>query len=230
MMDKHFFQSLSPAKVVEFNPEIDIMAEINLSPDNPELTPNVVADTATFSKFIDQKLQENNSRYLVGGYGERREIYRRSTLFDDNVGAPQKDEPRNIHLGVDIWAAAGTPVYLPLEGNIHSFAYNGAFGDYGATIIVEHEFYGNHFFTLYGHLSKQDLIGIQPGEHVEKGSVIGHFGKPEDNGDWPPHLHFQVIRNIGDMKGDYPGVCKTSEKESYLENCPDPRWLMVWKW
>ena len=45
---------------------------------------------------------------------------------------------------------------------------------------------------------------------------------PLENGHWPPHLHFQLIRELGDWSGDYPGVCKYSEKEKYLANSPDP--------
>jgi hypothetical protein len=48
-----------------------------------------------------------------------------------------------------------------------------------------------------------------------------------ENARWPPHLHFQIVIDmeipiaIG-KKGDYPGVCKLSEKEKYLNNCLDP--------
>lgn len=52
--------------------------------------------------------------------------------------------------------------------------------------------------------------------------MIGHFGEPAENGDWPPHLHFQVIHDMEFKKGDYPGVCSISERERYLKNCPDP--------
>jgi hypothetical protein len=45
---------------------------------------------------------------------------------------------------------------------------------------------------------------------------------PQENGQWPPHLHFQVIIDMEFKKGDYPGVCKLNEKEKYLRNCPNP--------
>jgi hypothetical protein len=57
---------------------------------------------------------------------------------------------------------------------------------------------------------------------IKKGALLAHFGEPHENGHWPPHLHFQLIRNIGLAKGDYPGVCRFSEREKYLSNCPDP--------
>jgi hypothetical protein len=47
-----------------------------------------------------------------------------------------------------------------------------------------------------------------------------------ENGHWPPHLHFQLIIDMGKAKGDYPGVCKYSEREKYLDNCPDPGFIL----
>lgn len=110
----------------------------------------------------------------------------------------------------------------PLDGIVHSFAFNNRFGDYGATIILSHLLNGVSFYTLYGHLSLNSIKNIQEGDRIEKGDVFGEFGIPSENGSWPPHLHFQIISNIGEWKGDYPGVCKFSEKEKWLANSPDP--------
>ena len=63
---------------------------------------------------------------------------------------------------------------------------------------------------------------MEGGKRIEKGEIIGEFGTPLENGQWPPHLHFQLIEDLQGWTGDYPGVCKYSEKELYLENCPDP--------
>ncbi|MFX8308891.1 hypothetical protein ABTL21_19960, partial [Acinetobacter baumannii] len=70
--------------------------------------------------------------------------------------------------------------------------------------------------TLYGHLALQDLTGIEEGDKIEVGQSFAHFGDLLENGHWPPHLHFQVIMDMEQMKGDYPGVCKQSEAEKYL--------------
>lgn len=102
----------------------------------------------------------------------------------------------------------------PLDGIVHSFAFNNRFGDYGATIILSHLLNGVSFYTLYGHLSLNSIKNIQEGDRIEKGDVFGEFGIPSENGSWPPHLHFQIISNIGEWKGDYPGVCKFSEKKN----------------
>jgi hypothetical protein len=61
---------------------------------------------------------------------------------------------------------------------------------------------------------------------VIRGEEIGHFGLPEENGNWPPHLHFQIIFEMGLYTGDYPGVCRYSEKEKWLANSPDPEVIL----
>jgi very-short-patch-repair endonuclease len=128
---------------------------------------------------------------------------------------------RSLHLGIDIWGKPYTKVMAPLNGIVHSFAFNNAFGDYGATIILTHNLDGESFHTLYGHLSLNSIKNIQEGDLVKMGDVIAEFGIPFENGQWPPHLHFQIIKDMQGMKGDYPGVCAFSEREMYLANCPD---------
>ena len=75
----------------------------------------------------------NNAKVAYGGYLETRSIYQRSTYF--NQENPETE--RNIHLGVDLWIEAGTPIYAPLEGTLHSFKNNTNYGDYGPTIILK---------------------------------------------------------------------------------------------
>ena len=183
---------------------------------NKALTEVLLNDTAAFSAYITQTLQKEGAAYGIGGYAEHRTIYSRSAVFD---GA---DEPRRLHLGTDIWAPAGTPVFAPLQAAIHSFAFNDAFGDYGATLILQHELDGLVFYTLYGHLGLASIQNLREEDAVEQGSGIGTFGAPHENGQWPPHLHFQIILDLQGRKGDYPGVCRFSEREIYLANSPDP--------
>jgi len=81
---------------------------------------------------------------------------------------------------------------------------------------------GIAFHTLYGHVSLKDLAPLQEGKYISRGELLAHFGEPHENGDWPPHLHFQIIEDMELKKGDYPGVCSKPELEKYLNNCPDP--------
>jgi peptidoglycan LD-endopeptidase LytH len=205
--------------VVKFNKALDQLYPFNFTASNKELTDADIADTAKFSGYVEEVLSKNNCVYGIGGYGEDRVLYRRSGMFNET-------EPRTIHLGVDIWGPAGTEVFAPLGGMVHSFAFNKAFGDYGATIILLHQIDTVSFYTLYGHMSLNDIAILQEGNYINRGQKIGHFGVPAENGDWPPHLHFQVIQDIDLKVGDYPGVCRASEKEAYLANCPDPNLIL----
>ena len=84
---------------------------------------------------MEAYLHENKAGVAFGGYNEVRKLYKRSELF---AGGRDEDSHRNIHLGLDLWAPAGTSVMAVLEGRVHSFRNNAAFGDYGPTIILEH--------------------------------------------------------------------------------------------
>ena len=161
---------------------------------------------------------ERNCRYACGGYAELRQVYSRSAHFD----VAGTGEPRRLHLGLDVWGEGGTPVYAPLGGLLHSFGFNNHDGDYGATIILSHSLDGLSFYTLYGHLSLDDIAELRPGAYYTSGELVGHFGGPKENGNWPPHLHFQLIADIGLYHGDYPGVCRQSEAAYWLGNSPDP--------
>jgi murein DD-endopeptidase MepM/ murein hydrolase activator NlpD len=156
----------------------------------------------------------------AGGYGEDRSIYTQD-LF-----APKGEEPRTVHLGLDIFAAAGAEVFAPAAGRIHSVRDNANPGDYGPTLILEHTTNGGAFHTLYGHLSRASIEGLAVGRAFAAGERIAKLGRREENGGWPPHLHFQIILDIGDAFGDYPGVCRRSEQDRWLALCPDPRPLL----
>jgi murein DD-endopeptidase MepM/ murein hydrolase activator NlpD len=134
------------ARVVPFVPGKDKLLLLDFTAANTQLSPALVGDTASFSKYINHRLQLAGALYGIGGYGENRVLYQRSNLFAQDV------EPRSVHLGIDIWGNAGTPVFAPLGGMVHSFAFNNYFGDYGATIILQHQLNGFEFHTLYGHL------------------------------------------------------------------------------
>lgn len=202
--------------VVIFNPNEERLLLMDFTSNNISLSEAVFTDTTSFSTYIKKELQRAEAIYGIGGYAEHRVIYQRSQVFDTDA------EPRRLHLGMDIWGKPNTRVMAPMDGLVHSFAFNNAFGDYGATIILSHRLNGISFYTLYGHLSLASIKNLRVGERIMKGDVFAAFGIPQENGQWPPHLHFQVIKNMQGMEGDYPGVCKYSEKEHYLENCPDP--------
>jgi peptidoglycan LD-endopeptidase LytH len=207
-------------KVVDFNSETDRLFPFDFTAANTELNTDDIADTAKFSAWVSKKLNGTDSKYGIGGYMEHRTLYARSKLFNTD------DEPRRLHLGIDIWADAGTPVYAPLAGNIHSFRDNNNHGDYGPTIILQHNLDGLELYSLYGHLSRRNLEGLAVGGKIEKGKKLGSFGNQDENGHWPPHLHFQLMFDMEGCVGDYPGVAKFSEKDKWLKNIPDPNLIL----
>ena len=205
--------------VLQFNPRKDKLVPLDFTANNTDLRADILEDTAQFSAYVAFQLKKARGNIGIGGYGEYREVYSRSALF--NASSPAR-EPRRLHLGTDLWAPAATSVFAPLGGMIHSFAFNNRLGDYGATLILLHQLDGIPFYTLYGHISLKDIASLQEGQYVIRAQEIAHIGEPHENGHWPPHLHFQIMFDMGVYKGDYPGVCSWSERDKYLDNCPDP--------
>lgn len=208
--------------IVPFDPVHEEVLELDLSETNTALTSAIFDDTDLFTAFIIGALEKENARYGVGGYLENRKVYARSRVFD---AATTGEEARTLHLGIDIWGKAGTEVMAPLAGKVHSTGNHPEYGNYGATIILQHALEGVTFYTLFGHLSFADLA-IQPGQELQAGEIFAHFGAPEENGHWPPHLHLQVIADLEGFSGDYPGVCAPSKMEHYRSNCPHPGLLL----
>jgi murein DD-endopeptidase MepM/ murein hydrolase activator NlpD len=205
--------------VVFFDIAKDKLLLLDFTANNNELPVEILSDTKRFTAWVNEKRQSANARYGIGGYAEYRTVYNISRVFDSPWPG---EEPRRLHLGTDIWGKPHTAVMAPLNGIVHSFAFNNRYGDYGVTIILSHYLEGISFYTLYGHLSLHSIKNMQEGDRIEKGDLFAEFGIPAENGSWPPHLHFQIIKDMGEWKGDYPGVCKYAEKEKWLTNSPDP--------
>ncbi|WP_461040922.1 peptidoglycan DD-metalloendopeptidase family protein [Spirosoma harenae] len=190
---------------------------LDFSATNPDLLTLDLTDTAMFTNYVFGKLSAAGAKVGVGGYNEHRIIYRRSAHFNTS-----DEEPREIHLGIDFWAKAGTPVFAPMDATVHSFQDNANFGDYGPTIILEHPQSDFARYSLYGHLTRQSLEGLYEGKIVNAGEPIGAIGPYPENGDWPPHLHFQLMNNLLGRKGDFPGVCSVNDRAKFLAICPNP--------
>ncbi|MCB0584209.1 MAG: peptidoglycan DD-metalloendopeptidase family protein, partial [Phaeodactylibacter sp.] len=118
---------------------------------------------------------------------------------------------------------AGTPVFAPCDGKVHSFADNAQERDYGPAIILEHDPEdGPRFYTLYGHLNRACLEKLEVGIPVQRGKQIAAFGEVEENGNWPPHLHFQVMLDTLGKEGDFPGVGFPEQWPIWKSICPNP--------
>ena len=214
-------KALPPTTVIDSNIDFSKYISLDLSVTNQELVAFKPENAAQFEQFISDYLKKNDAEVAFGGYIEGRTLYQRSTIFK-NDSIPE----RNIHIGLDLWTKANTAVLAPLDGKVHSFKNNIGLGDYGPTIILEHEVENEKFYTLYGHLSLESIENLSVGTFFSKGEKIGSLGDSAINGDYAPHVHFQIIKNIQAYSGDYPGVCNTNDLNFYIENCPDPNLLL----
>ena len=227
MTPKAFFQciaDISRQSLYVLEPSIpkSEYVAVDLSVTNDALNSVDVSSSETLETYINQHIHKNNAKVAYGGYLETRNIYSRSPYFKD----ANPETERNIHLGLDLWIAAETPIYTPLDAEVHSFKNNTNFGDYGPTIILKHAINTIEFYTLYGHLSLASITDLKVGQVFKQGDQIGTLGDASVNGDYPPHLHFQIIKDMQDFVGDYPGVCSKVDLEFYRENCVDPELLL----
>ncbi|HEV8389522.1 MAG TPA: phosphotransferase, partial [Dongiaceae bacterium] len=125
----------------------------------------------------------------IGPWGEERPVY--SSDAFRSVFAP--DHRRSLHLGLDLFAPAGSNVRTPLDGVVVDLFETDVPLDYGHAVLLKHEPDGLVFYSLWGHLSAQTVRDRRVGERLKAGDVIGQLGGTHENGNWQPHVHIQLI-------------------------------------
>ncbi|MGG6231798.1 peptidoglycan DD-metalloendopeptidase family protein [Tenacibaculum sp. SDUM215027] len=213
--------SQKPLHVVDTSIALNEYIPISIAASNKELTFDV-SSSKEWKEYLSVFLSKHQKTVAFGGYLEVRDIYSRSEHFNKL----SEEDQRNIHLGIDLWCDTGTDILAALEGEVHSFKNNTNYGDYGPTIILKHKIRGKEFFSLYGHLSLESINTLKVGTKVSQGQKIGALGDSSVNGDYAPHLHFQLIIDIEDYYGDYPGVSSKKTLDFYKQNCPNPNLLL----
>ncbi len=159
-----------------------------------------VRDAERFNAAVFDRMRDLGMRIGVGRYDEPRLVYSAGQFASGDA------ERRTVHLGIDLFMAVGEPIYAALDGVVHSFRDNDLPLDYGPTIILEHNVDDLRFWTLYGHLDRESLERLRVGQTIKRGEQIARIGSLEVNGGWPPHLHIQIITDMLDLAGDFPGV------------------------
>lgn len=210
---------LSPVVEADFARDAVVL---DLSVGSPAIAnPRDLADVQGLIGTIASALAEAGKTIGIGRYDEPRLLYTTDAFrTEGNDGT----EWRTVHIGLDLFLPPGTPVQAPLGATVHSFRDNAARGDYGPTIILRHTVDAGRltFFTLYGHLDRDSLAWLRPGVSVAPGTVIGRIGDAEVNGGWPPHLHFQIVTDLLDLDGDFPGVARAAQRQVWKGLSPDP--------
>ncbi len=169
--------------------------------------------------LIDGAIGEADASFGFGRYAEPRALYN-----NENFGDPeQASGHRTVHLGIDIFCPADTPVFTPLDARVELLANNNRELDYGPMLVLRHTTdAGEPFFTLYGHLSSSCLDSLEVGQELKAGDQIAQVGRPPENGNWPPHLHLQLILDLLDLDADFPGVATASQQELWCALSPSP--------
>ncbi len=212
-------------KLVEADLVNDKKIVLDLSVGSLELgnNPNF-EDAGKFEVLVDRMMEDAGVDISIGKYNEFRPIYTSDAFTITSNNGPQW---RTLHVGVDVFMKAGTAVYAPLAGIVHSFNNNAADRDYGPAIILEHEVSSElTFYTLYGHLSIDSLDGLEIGMPIAKGQEIARMGARPINGDWPPHLHFQIVLDMLGYKGDFPAAAFPHQTKIFTSISPDPNLLI----
>jgi 4-aminobutyrate aminotransferase-like enzyme/Ser/Thr protein kinase RdoA (MazF antagonist) len=178
-----------------------------------------------FTRHLRNIAEELEATLLTGGYGEARPIYT-SPAFRGEGNSGRRH--RSVHLGLDFWSpTAGITVRAVTDGTVAAVGRDATPGGYGHVILLRHEPRPDLlFYTLYGHLSAGSADSWRVGTKVAGGAELGATGVPDENGGWPPHLHFQILLDELGYGTDFPGVAYPEEAEVWLSLCPDPRTLI----
>jgi len=182
------------------------------------------SETFALTRKICAVMEEEKVSTAIGRYDEARLLYS-SPLFGADTNP--LEERRTIHLGMDLFAEPGTAIHAPLDGVIHTLANNAAPLDYGPLVILQHDADdADIFFTLYGHLDKESLARLKTGQRLVRGEKFARIGGFQENGGWPPHLHFQIILDLLELGADFPGVAYASQRALWTSLSPDPNLLV----
>src|SRR5712664_2679489 len=182
------------------------------------------SETPALTEKIFHAMKRAGASVGVGRYDEPRLLYT-SPLF--GASGNSTDERRTVHLGMDLFVEPGAALRSPLDGVIHVVANNSAPLDYGPVVILRHETSGGEeFFTLYGHLSKDSLVGLEVGQRVARGQTFARVGSAQENGGWTPHVHFQIVLDLLELGADFPGVARASQRSVWTSLSPDPNLIL----
>ena len=179
-------------------------------------------DLNLFEYKIGQLQKKYPEKLIAGGYCEPRPIYTSSEYDKEGNNGP---ESRTIHLGIDFWLPVDTPVHTMFDGEVYTSVIDEGYKEYGGLIILKHQEDGIIFYSLYGHLSEASTAKYETGDRVKKGDCIGYLGNKKENGEWSPHLHFQLMLSMLDYSMDFPGVAYSNQLEVWKSLCPDPNLL-----
>jgi len=124
------------------------------------------ADVANVADASNKPIQAPTQGTITSEYGWRNDPFTGNKAW---------------HAGMDIAAAAGSPVSACWDGKV---VFAGEMGGYGKTVILEHE---GGWRSVYGHAER---IDASVGDEVRAGRKIAEVGSTGRS--TGPHLHFEL--------------------------------------
>ncbi len=159
-------------------------------------TSDVLAGSATGDPAAVRRVIGGVTGAPIARWGEAR-------LVDTVLDAP--GEPATVHLGIDCFAPAGTPVAAPAGGRVRRTP--------GGVVIEA----GSFDLRLEGVVADvADGTGVIAGDH------IGHVAADGPDG-LPPHVH---VGRVAEPGLEPPRGAVASLADAWLRLCPDPSSLL----
>jgi murein DD-endopeptidase MepM/ murein hydrolase activator NlpD len=218
-----WLRTIKPAEVMDGIRSEASTTVLDLSVESPELNGRDTDDTDAFTRRVFRRMEDEGVRIGVGRWLEPRAFY----LTDAFAGRPgDPRERRTIHLGIDVFDRPGSEVRAPLSGRVKWVRDNVGRLDYGPTVVLEHMGPAGPFWTLYGHLERASVVELAERTEVKAGQTIARVGPAPETGDWPPHLHFQIVTDLLGHEGEFPGVAAPRERGAWASFSPDPNVLL----
>lgn len=114
-------------------------------------------------------------------------VQQKEIWYTDTWLAP-RDGGERQHLGADIFAPEGTPVYACTDGTINRIGWNELGGNRIGLLGKDGIYY------YYAHLSAY-ATGIEEGSKIAGGQLLGYVGHTGNAVGTPDHLHFGMLVN-----------------------------------
>lgn len=132
-----------------------------------------------------------------------------------------------VHMGLDIFAAAGANVRACLDGVVHRVATVVEGGEADTTVILRHECGDSGpLFTVYRHLSSEGILSLTAGQRIDGGEVIGKIPCVDADRRTPTHLHFQLAVDLLEKNEDFPSMVPAAYREIWKALSPDPNLIL----
>ncbi len=188
------------------------------NPQHPMTVASAAARPDEAQAIWKTECRETGAVLGIGPFGEKRTVYQ-GEMF---VSRFREETRRVMHLGLDLFMAAGTPLHTPIDATVRSVEIEPDPLGYGCLISLEHRpDDGPAFVSLWGHMAHEAMDRLAPGQKLAAGDLVGHMGAPAENGGWAPHLHLQISADRRLAAADILGVGEEAYLDVWAELFPD---------